>query len=279
MHSNTFPRTFISVQIVLALAASACSSTSVDPVVEPPADTGPSTEAPQIGERCTGKCAEGASCTEDPSDPSSSGYTSTCRKLVDDCSVGQCAAGETCGLFDDGTKIRGRCLPQAKEGERCYHAIQRSCVDGFYCGEAGAFDYRCKKSIPAGESCDRDEACVDGYRCTGTCVPREPLHGKCLNTFECQKTLYCDRASKTCEPVKGEGGACRANGVHCSGADCHFLSDACSAGLDCVSSGGTGCFYDTDCGTGRACCAPSGGDGTCSDDHFCLRPLGHCAKP
>jgi len=188
--------------------------------------------AGEEGDACTGgvvpDCRAGLVCDTSDTCP---GACRAADSLT--CTEGSCAAGTFCDF--------GRCEALAAGGEACEFGSvafpwERTCADGFFCGEGGT----CVPSIPAGEACPdfTPYACEDGLACVeGTCADPHATGEPCGTYTDCAAGLTCDFASGTCAARGGEGDRCDAAVASCAaGLTCHHAGSSdegtCQVGPD-----------------------------------------------
>ncbi len=186
---------------------------------------------------------------------------------------------DACDRGQTGTRAVGAPCTQSSQcaSGRC-EASGKS--DG--CGTCGATSL-------VGQPCTIGTACTPGDACdakTMTCATKVYLaEGQTCDGYglRCDDGLYCQGATKTCQPKGGEGAACAGNGACRSGFACSqsvctvlpgvgspCLNGACGAGLVCDSGGhcitpafaepGQPCGPDVFCRVGS--CSP-GSPSTC----------------
>jgi hypothetical protein len=132
----------------------------------------------------------------------------------------ECQSPATC--VGHTTEADGTCQTPAL-GETCdvlggvsffESTVHPACASDAYCGSGDL----CAAKNAAGESCDYDEACVDGLRChLGVCGTDEPIGtgGACLGDEDCTDSHYCAPAH-TCQPSKSAGAPC-SESAECDG--------------------------------------------------------------
>ncbi len=182
------------------------------------------------------QCVEGAYCSDqgrcvpNATDGSPCLDGSTCDS--DHCQNGFCCAAGDCCRQPDDCPAAYRQAPACDNSQSCQGTRRDArCVESVCSlSEPVADDSACDAAVQARDctpyqpvfcsgltsqtapacptSCDRDEDCVDGFHCDGTCVADAPTGGSCDEDSDCA-TGHCE------------------NGFCCTGGDCCASADDC----------------------------------------------------
>jgi hypothetical protein len=178
------------------------------------------------------------------------------------CIVNNECKSRRCGSYaaGGGCCTVGTCLPRIAPGQPCTGADY--CSDGYYCGAPTAGESTCRALLTEGQACATQIECDSSLRCdraSRTCVSYSPLGAACTAGAQtCDRIIgYCD--SGTCQLWRDVGQACQAVAGDPSGTCVRYASCA----------GGTCALLP---GLGEPCSVSAGGDatsacraGTCSD--------------
>jgi hypothetical protein len=155
--------------------------------------------------------------------------TFTCAPFAgngQDCSNNYCQSGLYCATAD--TKCHTP-TTQTMAGGACDPAQSQdsdtpSCAPGMFCQYGASKQLAgstCVAKIVSGQACDptryaigADNPCVDGSRCDAhamtspKCVPIGVAGDNCDESYDCEATLYCDKATHKCIAKIADGQPC-----------------------------------------------------------------------
>ncbi len=183
-----------------------------------------------------------------------------------DISCGTCASyvalGGACGVAgtcdpSQGACVMQKCTAYVAQGGSC--ANGEPCVNGTTCDQTSK---TCKTPPTKGEACPGVGSCIAPYKCISqVCADAVAQGGACPTGTECQSSLNCDTATKTCQPktLAQVGQACgfvQNQYVQCA------TNLKCGPSSTCVALKASG---DT-CAAGQGECQPSLScvNGTCA---------------
>lgn len=118
---------------------------------------------------------------------------------ADDVSEAELAAALTCGLFDGGIEVGGRC-------SRGYAGLPpvRACAPGLVCR-----DERCTLEGVSGTACDAATDCAAGLACDQAatppvCAPWRTIGTSCNDDSQCEPGSFCDHDVCAAKAAPGE---------------------------------------------------------------------------
>jgi hypothetical protein len=162
---------------------------------------------------CLAQLDEGAACKPGSSNPCKKGFscaptaggtTGACR--APGAAGALCASVEDCtsGLICDYLATPSVCAPQKKMGEAC--SSSGDCGERLLCVHDSAGKGTCLPPVALGGSC-LGEGCLLPYTClNGACTAPAALGDPCPNK-NCFNS-YCSPDSGKCEPLQAAGAAC-----------------------------------------------------------------------
>lgn len=225
-----------------------------------------------------GKLNEGCAflrvCDESTWCDSGAGFVCKAKKTQGStCSQAEeCGAGLTCVYGAEG----GTCSPRGGEGATCTSG--NDCLAGLNCVRSSTSTTSTCMAGPAGQPCDYDTPCPDGYFCNSSrdfCEAKKVAGVRCSGSTtseECADGLYCD---STCKPLESLGAQCASYRpcrpeLHCDSSTSQCVADA-ALGQSCSSS--NECEPALYCNTSvspATCAAKKGAGEMCTGDAQCL---------